>query len=130
MAPATLTVRALDLGSVRGTQSYRSIGFDLTAVSGRVTGCWIRFGSAKAAAGMRLGEAGRHRSYLQQEPTTIESASLGRRQLTAIGVSLVSEAVGGYLSLDAWGDSASQACRADIYLELQTAVSVPERQAA
>jgi hypothetical protein len=131
MAPATMTVRALDLGSVRGgRQNYRSMGFDLTRITGRVTGCWIRFGSPETAASVGLGEVERLRSYLAQEPAPVGAASAGRRRLTAVGLALVNQAIGGYLSLDAWGDGAPQAYRADIYLELQTAVSMPARQAA
>ena len=131
MATQTLTVRALDLGSVRGgRQSYRSMGFDLTRIRGPVTGCWIRFGSSMDASGLRLGEAARQRSYLAHEPTATGPASDGRRRLTRVGVSLVNEATGGYLTFEAWGAGASQAPGSDVRLELQIAMSLMERQAA
>lgn len=132
MATAALTLRAFDLGSVQGEGiTYRSVGFDLTQVSGRVTACWIRLESVPSAAGLRVGEAARHRTFLAPGPVDATGGATLCRKLTACGAAVVNSALGGYLSLDTWGGHVcSGSRRGALYLELETVACAVERSAA
>lgn len=132
MRTAALTLRGFDLGSVQGEGSgYRSVGFDLTRVTGRVNACWIRVESVPVAADLRVGEAAGGRSFLSQGPVGATGSAQVRRKLTGRGVAVVSAALGGYLSLDTWSGDAQLSRQAGfLYLELETVADAVERQAA
>ena len=132
MRTPALTLRGFDLGSVQGERSgYRSVGFDLTRVTGRVNACWIRVESVPSAADLRVGEAARGRSFLAPGPVGSTGGPQVRRKLTARGVAVVSAALGGYLSLDTWGGDAQLSRHGGcLYLELETVAGAVEQQAA